>query len=274
MRDGDRGAESRESAVVRALRANHGWAFFVAVTLVSGATLVPLTWISSRFWAGAGNFFSDATHRLLRFYFDHLFYMVPVIEGRERRAPGSCLIVANHASFLDPLLLMSIEPRLGGPVRRYMLRVPVFGEIARLAGFFQSDVGELPSFEDIAASVGGARSRGGSVLFFPEGTRSADGQLGTFHRGAFRAAFDHDLVVQPVAIEGLGDVLPKGRYLTQTSGRYPVRMRYLDPIAPPFGDGVRRDVVRALTDRARAAIADALDQMREERRAGADRMAS
>ena len=262
---GERAGDARESVVIRWFRATTGWSFFVAITIVSGLTLVPATWLLSRFWHGAGNFFSDAMHRLLRFYFDHLLYMRLEVDDGERVPGETRLLVSNHTSWLDPLVLMSIEPRLGGPVRRYMLRVPVFGEIARLAGFFQSDVGELPSFEDIAESIALARTRHGHVLFFPEGTRSRDGSLGAFHRGAFRAAFDHGLPIQPILIEGLGRVLPRGRFLTQTPGRYPVRVRYLAPIRPPFGEGSRREVVRALTDRVRDSVAEGLAEMERER---------
>ena len=194
-------------------------------------------------------------------------YMRIGVEGAERRVAGTRILVANHQSWLDPLVLMGIEPRLAGPVRRYMLRVPIFGTVARLAGFFQSDVGELPSLDEVARCVADARARGGSLLFFPEGTRSKDGALGPFHRGAFRTAFDHGLAIQPVVIEGLDRVLPRHGPIVQTYGRTLVRVRYLAPIAPPFEiPGVpRRDVVRGLAERARTAIAEELEAMRKSR---------
>ena len=244
-----------------------GWLWFGAITLFFGLVPIPVVLALAPVWPGAGEWFADLTHRALALYARTCLYMRIGMEGR--RVPGTRVLVANHQSWLDPLVLMGIEPRLAGPVRRYMLEVPIFGTVARLAGFFQSDVGELPSLDEVACCVATARARGGSLLFFPEGTRSIDGALGAFHRGAFRTAFDHGLAIQPVVIEGLDRVLPRHGPIVQTYGRQLVRVRYLAPIAPPFGPpgALRRDVVRGLTDRVRTAIAEELEVMRKGRRA-------
>lgn len=256
------GSELRRLAVTL-----HGWLLMGVLTLFVGVLLIPPTLLLTPIWPGVRNRFADATHRVLAFYVRHVRYMHVEVEGRERRLAGARVLVANHQSWLDPLVLMAIEPRLAGPARRYMLDVPLFGAIVRLAGFFQSDVGELPSLDAIRASVETARARGGSLLFFPEGTRSADGSLGAFHRGAFRTAYDHALPIQPVVIDGLDRVLPRQGPIVQTHGRYPVRVRYLEPLEPPFGDGLRRDVVRALTERVRGAMAAEREAMLECREA-------
>ena len=249
----------------RYLATAQGWLWFASITLFFGLVPIPIAVLLSRFWSGAGAWFADRTHRALALYGRTCLYMRIGVEGEDRRVPGPRILVANHQSWLDPLVLMGIEPRLAGPVRRYMLRVPIFGTVARLAGFFQSDVGELPSLDEVARCVATARARGGSLLFFPEGTRSRDGALGPFHRGAFRTAFDHGLAIQPVVIEGLDRVLPRKGPIVQTYGRQLVRVRYLAPIAPPFEiPGVpRRDVVRGLAERARTAIAEELEAMRK-----------
>ncbi len=242
-----------------------GWLWFAAITLFFGLVPIPFALLLAPVWSGADARFADWTHRALRLYGKSVMYMRIGVEGEERRVPGTRILVANHQSWLDPLVLMGLEPRLAGPVRRYMLRVPIFGSVARLAGFFQSDVGELPSLDDVARCAASARARGGSLLFFPEGTRSKDGALGAFHRGAFRTAFDHSLAIQPVVIEGLDRVLPRRGPIVQTYGRQLVRVRYLAPIAPPFGTpgALRRDVVRGLAERARTAIAEELEAMRK-----------
>jgi 1-acyl-sn-glycerol-3-phosphate acyltransferase len=244
-----------------------GWALFGGITLLFGLVPIPLVLLLAPVWRGAGVWFADLTHRALAFYARNVMYMRIGVEGGERRTPGTRVLVANHQSWLDPLVLMGIERRLAGPVKRYMLRVPIFGSVASLAGFFQSDVGELPSLDVMAECVATARARGGSLLFFPEGTRSRDGVLGAFHRGAFRTAFDHELAIQPVVIEGLDRVLPRSGPIVQTYGRALVRVRYLPAIEPPHAiPGVlRRDAVRALAERTRTAIAEELEVMRKAR---------
>jgi len=244
-----------------------GWLWVAVLTLFFGVVWIPLALLLAPFWSGTGEWFADRTHRALALYARTCLYMRIGVEGAERRVPGTRILVANHQSWLDPLVLMGIESRLAGPVKRYMLRVPIFGAVPRLAGFFQSDVGELPSLEEMDRCVATARARGGSLLFFPEGTRSRDGALGSFHRGAFRTAFDHGLAIQPVVIEGLDRVLPRKGPIVQTYGRALVRVRYLAAIEPPFDrpGALRRDVVRELTERARSAIAEELERMRKAR---------
>jgi len=246
-----------------------GWLWFGAITLFFGLVPIPIALLFSPIWEGAGDWFADFTHAALALYGRTCLYMRIGVEGC--RAEGTRIVVANHQAWLDPLVLMGLERRLAGPVKRYMLRVPIFGAVPRLAGFFQSDVGELPSLGAVARCVATARARGGSLLFFPEGTRSRDGALGAFHRGAFRTAFDHCLAIQPVVIEGLDRVLPRKGPIVQTYGRQLVRVRYLAPIEPPFEiPGVlRRDIVRGLAERARDAIAEELETMRKSR-AGPD----
>jgi 1-acyl-sn-glycerol-3-phosphate acyltransferase len=242
-----------------------GWGLVLVLTLWHGLVWLPPTLLLAGRWPRWRERFADATHRTLAFYFRHAWYVRVEVEHAERRRAGPRVVVANHQSWLDPLVLMSLEARLAGPVRRYMLGVPLFGRIVRLAGFFQSDIGELPSLDAMDDAVATARARGGSLLFFPEGTRSVGGALGAFHRGAFRTAYDHGLPIQPVVIDGLDRVLPRHGPVVQTDGRYPVRVRWLAPIEPPFGDGLRRDVVRALAARARDAIAAERDAMRKRR---------
>jgi 1-acyl-sn-glycerol-3-phosphate acyltransferase len=91
------------------------------------------------------------------------------------------------------------------------------------------------------------------------------GEIGPFHRGAFRAAVDNDLPIQMVVIEGLDTVLPPGHAITPVLGRYPARIRYLEPLHPPYGSGHRRDVVRSLAEQVRNTLVDELARMRAER---------
>jgi 1-acyl-sn-glycerol-3-phosphate acyltransferase len=251
--------------LLRLLATAPGWIFMVLGSLVWGVLVIPLTLLLARVWPGVRELFNDLTHRVLHWYILALPFVRFQVEGREHRLRGPRILVVNHQSWLDPLLMIGLEPRLGGPVRRYMVRVPIFGSILRLAGFYQSDIGELPSLEQMRLAAERARARGGGLLFFPEGTRSADGEIGPFHRGAFRTAVDYSLPIQPVVIEGLDRVLPRGNVLAETRWRYPVRIRYLDPILPPFGGGVRREVVRSLTERVRGQFVDELARLRSKR---------
>ena len=239
-----------------------GWLVFVATCLVWGVLVIPATLLLSVPWPGARERFNDLTHAILRLYIRSLLFLRLRVEGEDRRLRGPRILVANHQSWLDPVVMISLERGLSGPARRYMFRVPVVRTIIRIAGFFPSDTGEISSLDPLHDCARSARERGGGLLFFPEGTRSRTGEIGSFHRGAFRAAVDHDLPIQPVVIDGLDRVLPPGHLIAQATGRYPVRVRYLTPIEPPFEGGTRREVVRALADRVRDDLVEELARLR------------
>ena len=255
---------SRE--VYRYLATLQGWLWFGVGTLLGGV-LTPPTLLLARRWPAARSAFADFTHAFLALYQRSVLFMRVRVEGRDRRLPGARVVVANHQSWLDPLVLMGCERRLQGPIRRYMLEVPIFGAIPRLCGFFPSEIGEPARLDAMRDAVETARARGGSLLFFPEGTRGSDGAIGPFHRGAFRLAYDCELPVQPVLIEGLDRILPRRGPIVQTQGRSLVRIRYLEAIEPPFGpadSGRRREAVRELAERVRRAMAEELERMRSE----------
>lgn len=242
-----------------------GWAEWVLLTLLWGLVLVPLTRLLAPVWPGAREAFASLTRVTLRAYVGHLSFAKLQVEGADQRLEGARILVANHQSRLDSPVLLALEPRLCGPVRGYMLRVPLVGSAIRLLGFFDADAGEAAAFDAMNRAAEAARARGGGLLFYPEGTRSVTGEIGPFRRGAFRAAVDHELPIQPVVIEGLDAVLPPGHVITPIRGRQRVRIRYLAPLHPPYGDGPRRDVVRALAERVRQSLVEELAKLRAER---------
>jgi 1-acyl-sn-glycerol-3-phosphate acyltransferase len=238
---------------------------WVLLTLVWGILIVPSTLLLLPVWPDIRERFASLTRVALRAYVNQLSFLRLSVEGAENRIDGPRILVANHQSRLDSPVLLALEPRLCGPVRGYMLRVPIVGTVIRLLGFFDADAGESAVLDAMNRAAERARSRGGGLLFYPEGTRSETGEIGSFRRGAFRAAVDHDLPIQPVVIEGLDTVFPPGHVITPMSGRYPVRIRYLKPLHPPYGTGLRRDVVRDLAEQVRKSLVDELARMRAER---------
>lgn len=243
-----------------------GWVVWVLFVLLWGILVTPLTLLLLPVWPGIREHFAALTRFALRAYVGCLPFVRICVEGAEHRLDGPRILIANHQSRLDSPVLLALEPRLCGPVRGYMLRVPILGTVIRLVGFFDADASESAVVDAMNLAAERARSRGGALLFYPEGTRSESGEIGPFHRGAFRAAFDHDLPIQPVVIEGLDAVLPPGHMIAAVFGRYPARVRYLEPLHPPYGTGLRRDIVRDLAEQVRNTFVAELAQMRAERK--------
>ena len=134
------------------------------------------------------------------------------VHGRHHLLPGqSYVIVANHLSQFDIFVLygyLGVDFRW---VMKHELRkIPVIGICCEKLGhvFINRD-----NTEAAIASLNEARARlanGASVLFFPEGTRSRDGQLKSFKKGAFKMAQDLHMPVLPVTLSGTFDILPAG----------------------------------------------------------------
>ena len=94
------------------------------------------------------------------------------------------VVIANHQSFIDILVLLSICPKAVMVTNGWVWRSPVFGRIVRYLGFYHAADG----YERLAPALAQKVAEGYSVIVFPEGTRSADGKIGRFHKGAFYRA--------------------------------------------------------------------------------------
>jgi 1-acyl-sn-glycerol-3-phosphate acyltransferase len=255
---------------IRAAGAVVGWSGFAGGCVLWGITVVPVTILVSQFRPSIRENFNDLTRAGLRFYIRMLPFMRVVVEGRretetdQRRAR---ILVANHQSLLDPIMLMSTEPCLSGPAKDYLFRWPGLGAFLRLARFYPSEDAGLGLMEKMRAGVEQAVRQGNSVLFFPEGTRSRSGEMGNFRRGAFRMAVEYGLPIQPVVIEGIHEVLPPGALLVANAKRLDVRIVYLDLIEVERDVGNARSAARALSEHVHSAIADELLRLRTERSA-------
>lgn len=240
------------------------WGYFVFVvgSIVWGGLGIPLALALSRFWPGARDRFADGTQRLLGAYVRRLPFIRIEVDESRRLAGRSRVLVSNHQSFLDPIVMISLEPRLSGPARGYMFRVPIVRSALELGRFFVSDSGEPAPLDRMRQGVQDALDRRGTLLFYPEGTRTRTGEIGPFHHGAFRMAVEYQLPIQPVVTDGLHRVLPPGSVILKTLGRTPVRVRYLDPIHPPFGEDPQRRVVHELAQRVRASMVEELQRVR------------
>jgi 1-acyl-sn-glycerol-3-phosphate acyltransferase len=242
-----------------------GWAHFVLACAVWAVFVIPPTLLLRPVWPGIVEHFGSLTRAFLRFYVRTLLFVRLHVEGRESRLTGPRILAVNHQSWLDPIVMIALEPRVAGPAKSSMLRVPVMGTVLRIGGFYDHDIGNATALGRMQRGTAAALERGGALLFFAEGSRSRTGEVGPFRSGAFRTAVDHALPIQPVVIEGLDRVLPPDHMISIATGRYPVRVRYLPALRPPYGSGARRDVVRALRDRVRTLIVEELAQMRAER---------
>jgi 1-acyl-sn-glycerol-3-phosphate acyltransferase len=169
--------------------------------------------------------------------------------------PDPCIIVANHSSYLDGVVLSAaLPPRFGFVIKREMSSVPLAGLLlTRIGSHFVSRDNRAGRARDALRLMRSA-NRGCSLAFFPEGTFGPTPGLLRFHTGAFAAAARAGMPIVPLIIRGTRHCLPPETFLARP-GRIEVQM--LVPMQPPPHPGPP-DGAAALRDAARAAILAAL----------------
>ncbi len=147
------------------------------------------------------------------------------IEGTEHRDFSKpVVIIANHSSFLDLLRIISLHPKILLLTNKWVWRSPVFGALVRMADYYPVEEGAEFSVDKMKYWV----DRGYSIAVFPEGTRSYDGVIKRFHKGAFYIAEKLQLDVQPILFHGIGHSMSKGDFLLKNGE---INAKYLPRIS-------------------------------------------
>ena len=220
------------------------WLCFTAVVIVFAPLIVILPGLRMR---------QRAARRAIRIAWT-LCGLRPTVTGLELLPAGATIVVANHASYLDGLLLTGVLP--AGHVfvvKREMSRVPLAGRLLRRLGT------AFVARQDAAAAALDARAilrrgrNGTSFVFFPEGTIPPQGRLGPFRLGAFLTAAELGCPVVPVTLLGTAKVLPDNR--SWVVSRHRLRVHIHPPIQPT---GRQRGNLARLRDASRGCVESGL----------------
>jgi 1-acyl-sn-glycerol-3-phosphate acyltransferase len=228
---------------LRLLYALYAWPLFLLLAL---GALVPLSLMASL----------PARRRLIRSVAGlalRLGGLRLTVQDAER-LPAACVVVANHASYLDGVVLAAVlPPHFGFVIKREMRAVPAAGWLLeRIGAYFVARNNGAGSARDVLRVMRGASS-GEALAFFPEGTFRHEPGLLRFHTGAFAAAERAGVPVVPVVIHGTRRCLAP-RSILPWPGR--IQVEVLAPIPVPAG---HHDGAAAMRDAARAAFLARLD---------------
>jgi 1-acyl-sn-glycerol-3-phosphate acyltransferase len=174
-------------------------------------------------------------HKILVYQSVAMSRIIPIwkirIEGREKAiGTGACVLISNHQSILDILLVNCLGYRFKWVSKVENMKVPLLGWYLRMADYITVDRGNDESKSEMLARSLDCLRSGTSVMLFPEGTRSFNGEIGFFKRGAFLLAIQAGVPIVPVLLDGTSGILPK-HGLVFGSG-YRVQIRVLDPVLP------------------------------------------
>jgi 1-acyl-sn-glycerol-3-phosphate acyltransferase len=245
------GAAGRAAGSLGAIRrvtyGLYAWSVFIALGVVSLPVLLLTPSLRHR------RAIVSALARLVL----RLIGMPVMTRGLERIRPP-CVVVANHASYLDGVVMVAVlPPNFSFVIKREMSAVPLAGTLLRRIG---------SEFIERRDRLGGARdtrrvlrlaASGQALVFFPEGTFVAEIGLLRFHIGAFVAAARANLPVIPVALRGTRACLPADRLLPRPG---PIEVEVLTPLPALMLAPEQRDRPRRLRDGARAALLAALGE--------------
>ncbi len=169
------------------------------------------------------------------------------VDGLEHLPEGSCVLVANHSSYLDGVVMTAgLPPRFSFVIKREATDMPVMGFLLRRIGseFVDRHSARRPAARR-AAGDASAPEQGHSLVFFPEGTFDSVVGLKRFHIGAFVAAARGGMPLVPAVIHGARRAMPNGALVPMPGT---IRIEILPSID---GDGREPDELR---DAARDAI--------------------
>ena len=166
------------------------------------------------------------------------------------------VVVANHESQADPFLLSWLPFDMRWVAKEELFKPPFIGWAMRFGGDIPLRRGQGDSVRAMMDECSRALAGGISVMMFPEGTRSRDGELLPFKDGAFALAIRAQVPILPIALAGTREMRPKH---SRWFGKAHARARILLPIETR---GLGSADVGFVRDRAREAIRAALPDLR------------
>ncbi len=209
------------------------YVYYVYQYMIAWPTLLVLTIFTALFTIIFVPFRNaEFVHKEQQFWSRSFFWLMflPVtVDGKEHIKKGqSYVFVANHQSMFDVWLIYGWLPVIFKWLMKAELRkVPFVGTACKAAGHIFVERRNAKAAMESLKNVEKQLSNGVCTVIFPEGTRSLNGEVGTFKRGAFQIAWDLGLPVIPLSLDGCYEVLPKGNPFVH---RHAVSMHIGEPI--------------------------------------------
>lgn len=173
------------------------------------------------------------------------------VKGTERIPKDVCLFVANHTSSADaPAIVGAIPRRVAILLKESLFKWPIVGQAFRSAHFIPVNRGARDSAIASVEKATEAMKAGQSFLIYPEGTRSPDGRLQEFKKGAVVMAIKAGLPIVPMACSGAHRIMEK-RSLVIRPGE--IVVEFLEPIEASKYSFEERDVLNEVVHDAMAA---------------------
>lgn len=212
------------------------WGYFTAgfVLFFSPFYLLALGFAQKR-----TTIFQNLNSRFYGGFFRLCRLLVPQTQWRidpQVRKIRSAIVVCNHVSYLDSILLVSLFRRHTTIAKDRLFRIPLFGRLLALSGYIPSSGGGrfagllLNSLDAISANL----AAGGNIIVFPEGTRSRDGRVGELQKGAFKIARYCRAPIAVLNIRNTDRLFTPGKFLFNTCTPNTIDLKLVAEITPDY----------------------------------------
>jgi 1-acyl-sn-glycerol-3-phosphate acyltransferase len=237
---------------------------FIITLVLWGYFTVGFVLLFSPFYLWAG-FFSKDRERAFqqlnsRFYRGFFFLVRRLMPGHrwyiqpEVMAIRSAVVVCNHRSYLDSILLISLYARHNTIVKSRLFDIPLFGRMLQWSGYIPSTaegrfaemmIRQLEGMEAFLAA-------GGNLIVFPEGTRSRDGRIGPMNKGAFKIARRCRVPIRVLFVRNTDRMFRRGSFSFDTRGPNTIRLELVGEVDDaPEGE---KSPLSLVMDRVRAML--------------------
>jgi 1-acyl-sn-glycerol-3-phosphate acyltransferase len=163
------------------------------------------------------------------------------IHGLDHLPEAPCVLVANHASYIDGVVAAAaLPPRFAFVIKKEMVSVPLASLLLRRLGSAFVERNDRHKGASDARRVWKLAATGQSLVFFPEGTFGSARQIGRFLGGAFATAERSQMQIVAAAIHGTREVLPTGTILVR---RKPIRFEILEVLEPSGARERSREII-------------------------------
>lgn len=200
-------------------------------------------------------------HNHMKFFFKLTKWLIPRTEfaiQEEVRKIRSSVIVCNHLSYLDPILLVSLLPKQRTIVKSTFFKVPIFGWFLRNAGYIPSAASEMlgPAMIKNLEAIKEHLAAGGNLFVFPEGTRSRNGKLKPFNKGVFSIARYCNAPLELILLKNTDKLFRPGSFSFNTHDFNKIKVELIGSLKPDYKN--KDFSISAVANQARSLFEEAL----------------
>ncbi len=246
-----------KSSFFRGLYRVYQWGVFVPILLLDTIILGTLVILMAPFPLRRYSYYAALVWARVLCWITPVFPRVVGKEGLDKKR--SYIVIANHQSLFDiPAIYGWSGLDLKFVMKKELKRIPLFGQACAAKGHvFVDRSNRQQAIESLNNSVRSLH-QGESVILFPEGTRSRDGKVGDFRKGAFRLALQTGMPILPISVAGTDRVQPPDTLQLDPG---PVSLKVHEPVEV---EGMQEDDIPELMKTCRETIIEGKSELEEE----------